>query len=294
MLLTPAGAAAAVLAAGLLLVVARALPPLLHDGRWAWVRPRAALAGWLCWVLSCVLAPVAALLGACSVVLQLTSALTGPGSSAPGVAALSCASVAAALGAAVVGRAAVLALGLVRRRRRHAAVVELVGTWDPRWEVLVVPSAVPAAYALAASPPTAVRDPAGPGAASPRATVVLTTAAMSITDDAERSVIIAHHQARSAWYLDAVVLLFTLWHDLLHRWRATRTASDDVATLVAMVADRAPARAVGVDAAIGALRRLESGLPGGCDEEEWTPRPATVRRVRHLLRAGGRTASVDR
>jgi Zn-dependent protease with chaperone function len=156
---------------------------------------------------------------------------------------------AAALALRLLGVLVLSTARTLRERRRHRALVDLVGTPWPDLggaRVLDHPDAV--AYCL-------------PGL---RSRVVLSAGVLTLLDADELAAVLAHERAHLAERHDLVVLPFVAWGAALPFVRGVRRAQAAVAGLVEMVADDR-ARAVADPAALAAaIARLGyAGAPRG-------------------------------
>jgi beta-lactamase regulating signal transducer with metallopeptidase domain len=264
--------AAVVLGASLLLLTT-ALPARLAHAGWP---QRAPALGLLLWQAGGLVAGVVA------IELALTVALTPAGAThRAALAELDLTRLPAwSLLAAVLGLALLLRLLLVllastarvlRARRRHRTLVDLVATRNPLLRhTSVVDHDLPVAYCL-------------PGL---RARVVLSRGAVSLLREDELHAVLAHERAHLAQRHDLVVLPFVALGATFPRLPCVRTARTAVAQLVEMLADdravrrhdrRALARALWK---VGSAQVPSGGLGASGDD--------VLLRARRLLEPGER------
>lgn len=147
---------------------------------------------------------------------------------------------------------------------RHAARLRMVGRWDPRSRMLVVPAGVSLAYTL----PT-----------WDRGIVVTTDACLAGLGPDERRALLAHERAHADGRHHVVIAWFTAWRTLAPGLPGPRIAADAVSVLVEVAADRAACRAAGPAATASALFRQGRGAD---DSGPWHPPPGTLTRLRSL------------
>jgi Zn-dependent protease with chaperone function len=179
-------------------------------------------------------------------------------------------SVLAGVALAVAVQAGIAVSAATRRRARHARALSLVGVWDPRLRALVVEDPRVLAYCVS-------------GARS-RPTVVVTAGLLQLADGAELRAILAHERAHARARHHQILLAFAAWQAVVPFLPQARVALDGVRLATEAWADDVAARTAGPRSTISALYRVGSGVPQGCDTSGWTPDPATLLRIRRLLR----------
>jgi Zn-dependent protease with chaperone function len=112
------------------------------------------------------------------------------------------------------------------QRRRHRQLLHLVGRADAQLDAVLVDHASPAAYCV-------------PGRGS---RVVLTTAALTMLDDAQLAAVLAHEQAHLRGRHHLVLAAGRILRRAFPWVPAFRWANDDVTRLVELIADDAAAR----------------------------------------------------
>ena len=220
---------AAVVLAGCLLLLTTVVPRRLAAAAWPRRSPTLGLVLWQ----ACGLVG-----GVVAIELALTVALAPAGRThAAALAGLDVAAlpvwslVAAALGLALLLRLLSVLLAstarVLRERRRHRAVLDLVATRNPLLSgTSVVDHDVPVAYCL-------------PGL---RGRVVLSRAAVSLLSEDELRAVLAHERAHLSMRHDLVVLPFVALGATFPRLPCVGTARRAVAQLVEMLADDRAAR----------------------------------------------------
>jgi Zn-dependent protease with chaperone function len=206
------------------------VPAVLARSRAALRHPAPALVAWQ----AVGLASGLALIGA-----GVAYGLTGP---------LWMAGVAAVFAAYLLAVAARVSVATLRRRRRHRAVLDLVGTpWPalPGGRLLDSPTAM--AYCL-------------PGL---RPRMVVTSAAVQGLSPRALDAVVAHESAHLQQRHDLVVLPFVAWQTALPFLPGARTARVAVALLVEALADDAARSRIGAEPLGEALRAV--GLAGSAD-----------------------------
>jgi Zn-dependent protease with chaperone function len=270
------GAALALLVLGVLL--AEPVPRILAAASWPARAPRPALVLWQAVGLAAGVTAIGAgiVYGLAPLGDSLTAAVrtlldqTAHGHPLAGLAARNIAALlaAAALGLRLLGVLLLSAYRTTSERRRHRALVDLLGTPSPDLggaRVLDHPDAV--AYCL-------------PGL---RSRVVLSAGVLRLLDADEVAAVLAHERAHLSERHDLVMLPFVAWAGALPFLPGVRRARVAVAGLVEMVADDR-ARAVADPTALaGAIARLGTTLAprGGLAVAE----SAVIARVARLLDA---------
>jgi bla regulator protein blaR1 len=137
---------------------------------------------------------------------------------------------------------------VLRDRRRHRQIVDLVGRPGPGLGTLVLDHAVALAYCV-------------PGV---RPRVVVTDSALRLLAEDELAAVLAHERAHVRGRHDLVVQPFVAWQSTFPFLRPAAQATRAVALLVEMLADDAASQRTGPDAVAAALARLgASRLPEG-------------------------------
>jgi Zn-dependent protease with chaperone function len=132
-----------------------------------------------------------------------------------------------AIVAAVVGKALVSSVREGRaQRRRHRQLLQLVGRPDAQLDVVLVDHASAAAYCV-------------PGRGS---RVIVTTAALTMLDDAQLAAVLAHEQAHLRGRHHLALAAGRILRRAFPWVPAFRWAHDEVARLVELIADDAAAR----------------------------------------------------
>ena len=242
---------AAVVLAGCLLLLTTVVPHRLARAAWPRRSPTLGLVLWqVCGLVG----------GVVAIELALTVALAPAGSThATALADLDVGSLPVwALLAAVLGIALLLRLltvllastaRVLRERRRHRAVLDLVATRNPLLRgTSVVDHDLPVAYCL-------------PGL---RPRVVLSRGAVALLSEDELRAVLAHERAHLSMRHDLVVLPFVALGATFPRLPCVRTARTAVAQLVEMLADDRAARRHDRSALARALWKVGSGqAPAG-------------------------------
>jgi beta-lactamase regulating signal transducer with metallopeptidase domain len=226
-----------VITAGLLAYAAGLLaygPPALARAAWPERSPRLAIAAWLTLTWSAAASLVlggatlavpangglAELLTACTALLRAEYAHPGGALPAWGGAAVS-AAVTARLAWCTTATLAVRG----RAARRHRRGLRLAGRADARLGAIVVDHQEPAAYCL-------------PGSRRP---VVVTSAALSVLDDAQVAAVLAHERAHQAGHHHLLVSAASALAAAFPRVPPFRRAREEVARLAELAADDAAA-----------------------------------------------------
>jgi bla regulator protein blaR1 len=228
-----------------LVVCTLAVSPLAA-ARWPWRSPRVGIALWqslaATWVLCAVGSAVC--VGLAPFHVDVPTAVTRllrngfAGLSAAHVVALG---IAAVLTGSLLAAFAVAWIGVLRSRRRHRRVLDLVARTDP---------AAPGAQVL--DHPVAVAY-CVPGL---RSRVVLSSGTLRALTDAELAAVLAHERTHARERHDLVLLPFTALRRLLPRSRLVAEAAAVVGLLVEMRADDAACRGSDPDILRAALRRF--------------------------------------
>ncbi|HEX3811866.1 MAG TPA: M56 family metallopeptidase [Mycobacteriales bacterium] len=156
---------------------------------------------------------------------------------------------------------------VLRERRRHRQIVDLVGRPEPRSGTVVLEHAVAVAYCV-------------PGV---RPRVVLSEAALELLADDELTAVLAHERAHARGRHDLVVQPFIAWQSTFPFLRPAFAATRAVALLVEMLADDAASRRTEPATVAAALARLGAGrLPVGALGAA-AEASALATRVRRLL-----------
>jgi Zn-dependent protease with chaperone function len=245
--------AAAGIALALLLLAL--VPSRLAAARWPVRGPVVALVLWQAIGLAAGLLALEALATVAlapygrSTTAAVRGVLTGPASAPPWWAAL-----AAVLGLALLLRLVQVlggsAVRTVRTRRQHRQLVDLLATRNPLLRgAHVLDSPLPLAYCL-------------PGL---RPRVVVSQGALLTLSGAEVEAVVAHEQAHVDQRHDLVVLPFAALLSTLPRLPAARTAADEVALLVELLADDRASRRHDRTTLARALYKVGAGRtpPGG-------------------------------
>jgi Zn-dependent protease with chaperone function len=269
-------AAVALLILGVLL--AEPVPRLLAAARWPARAPRPALVLWQAVGLAAgvtaigagVVYGLAPLAGSPPGAVRALVVQAAAGRPFAGLAGTHLAALlaAAALGLRLLGVLLLSAYRTSRERRRHRAMVDLLGTpWPDLGGARVLDHPQAIAYCL-------------PGR---RSRVVLSAGALELLDADEVSAVLAHERAHLSERHDLVVLPFVAWAGALPFLPGIRRARVAVAALVEMVADDR-ARAVTDPAALAvAIARIGATLAPGAGLA--LTESALVARVSRLLDA---------
>lgn len=204
--------------------------------------PRAALVAWQAVALAGVLSALAA---APVAVLEITShgAATGSPAALVGVAV----AVSGLVLASLLINGHLVGTRLRAARRRHRALLELVGREEQAADVRyrVVPHETPTAYCV-------------PGL---RGHVVLTDGTLNSLKKDELAAVLAHERAHLAQRHDLVLELFTVLHSAAPRPIRAPQAMREVKLLIEVLADRAARNAAGEVPLARALVALANGAP---------------------------------
>ncbi|MGH3320388.1 MAG: M56 family metallopeptidase [Streptosporangiaceae bacterium] len=258
----------------------------LAGARWPLRAPRSAIALWqalgLAWGLALIGAALAAglapygrgvTLGLASLASDLASeGVGGHLETQLGYSHVAALAVGALLITSLVSALVASFFDVVAARRRHRALLALVGHGDPEAPgALVLDHPAAAAYCL-------------PGV---RARVVVSEGALRLLDPAELRAVLAHERAHARERHDLVLLPFSALCRVLPRFRVVREALDTVGLLVEMCADDRARREHADRLLACALLRFgtsdTAGVPSGALAIADAVDTAVVTRVRRLL-----------
>ncbi len=266
----------------LALLLAGPVPLALAHSRWPSRDPRAALVGWQAVGLAGGLAAIGALLSLGVAprrehLLRGLVSLARHGFGGIPLWRVLAFGLGAILAAWLLTVLAVSFFSVLRDRRRHRQIVDLVGRPGPGLGTLVLDHAVALAYCV-------------PGV---RPRVVVTDSALRLLAEDELAAVLAHERAHVRGRHDLVVQPFVAWQSTFPFLRPAAHATRAVALLVEMLADDAASERTGPDAVAAALARLgASRLPEGALGAGGSTLAVRVRRLLEPAPGLGRGAVV--